>query len=164
MSTSSRRSAIAYLSQAVLNQVFSDRPIIITQITYALHDASPKLRKLACEFLAALCLVKAQDGHKSVMSAFSDYRVAFDEDFRFQELVRSIQLQQSEDGLTQDDVTSSDDVTAALAWEAKAASMTLVNALTNFLEPLEDRIGLREEFGRRGLNEVMAVRRDILPS
>lgn len=109
------------------------------------------------ELLAAVCFVKDQDGHKSVLSALSDYRIAFDEPFRFQGVVTSLQLQEGDDGAGGDDVFSPDEETARLAWEAKAASMTLVNALTNFLESLEDRITLREEFGRRGLNEVIVV-------
>lgn len=42
-------------------------------------------------------------------------------------------------------------------WEARTASMALVNAITNFPDSLEDRILLREEFTRRGLNEVLVV-------
>ena len=36
--------------------------------------------------------------------------------------------------------------------------MTLVNAITNCPEELEERVRLREELGRRGLNEVIVVR------
>jgi diaphanous 1 len=42
-------------------------------------------------------------------------------------------------------------------WEARTSAMTLVNAITNCPELLEERIMLREEFGRRGLNEVIVV-------
>lgn len=42
-------------------------------------------------------------------------------------------------------------------WEARTASMALVNAITNFPDSLEDRILLREELTRRGLNEVLVV-------
>ena len=43
-------------------------------------------------------------------------------------------------------------------WEARTASMALVNAMTNFPDSLEDRILLREELTRRGLNEAIVVR------
>jgi hypothetical protein len=43
------------------------------------------------------------------------------------------------------------------AWEARTSSMVLINALTNGPESLEERILLREEFSRRGLNEVIVV-------
>jgi diaphanous 1 len=43
-------------------------------------------------------------------------------------------------------------------WEGRTASMALVNALINCPESLEERILLRDEFGRRGLNEVIVVR------
>ena len=36
--------------------------------------------------------------------------------------------------------------------------MALVNAMTNFPDSLEDRILLREELTRRGLNEAIVVR------
>lgn len=47
---------------------------------------------------------------------------------------------------------------AAAEWESRTAVMTLVNAMTNCPEDLEERVRLREEFGRRGLNEVIVVR------
>ena len=46
-------------------------------------------------------------------------------------------------------------------WEARTASMALVNALTNCPDSLEERIMLREEFSRRGLNEVIVVRSSV---
>jgi diaphanous 1 len=41
--------------------------------------------------------------------------------------------------------------------------MALVNAITNCPESLEDRIMLREELGRRGLNEVIVALRYVKP-
>lgn len=38
--------------------------------------------------------------------------------------------------------------------------MSLVNAITNSPDDLEERMMLREEFTRRGLNEAMAVSRE----
>ena len=51
-----------------------------------------------------------------------------------------------------------DDAQDEGVWEARGAVMALVNALTNCPESLEERVTLREEFGRRGLNEVIVVR------
>lgn len=86
----------------------------------------------------------------------SDYRVAFDESFRFESLIASLRLPESD--LDED---QTDDLAIATgddgSWEARTASMALVNALTNCPESLEDRILLRDEFGRRGLNEVIVV-------
>ena len=42
-------------------------------------------------------------------------------------------------------------------WDTRTASMALINAITNCPESLEDRIILREEFSRRGLNEAIVV-------
>lgn len=92
----------------------------------------------------------------------SDYRIAFEEAFRFEELIQSLRLPEEDPnaeligaggggisvGGTEDDGV----------WEARTASLVLVNALTNCPESLEERVMLREEFGRRGLNEVIVVR------
>jgi hypothetical protein len=43
-------------------------------------------------------------------------------------------------------------------WEYRTAAMALVNALVNSPDDLDERLALREEFARRGLNEVMTVR------
>ena len=87
----------------------------------------------------------------------SDYRVEFEESFRFQELIASLRLPEvTDDGTTTNDFGYSNEEEGV--WEARTASMALVNALTNCPDALEERILLREEFGRRGLNEVIVVR------
>ena len=87
----------------------------------------------------------------------SDYRVEFEESFRFQELIASLRLPEvTDDGTTTNDFGYSNDEEGV--WEARTASMALVNALTNCPDALEERILLREELGRRGLNEVIVVR------
>jgi diaphanous 1 len=90
-----------------------------------------------------------------VMAAMSDYRVVFEESFRFEELISSLRPPEA----VPNDFTGSttpppeDDG----AWDARTSSMVLINALTNGPESLEERILLREEFSRRGLNEVIVV-------
>jgi hypothetical protein len=96
-------------------------------------------------------------GHKAVLAAMSDYRVAYDESFRFETIIGSLRIP---------DLGNFDEVDNIFGfgndeegvWEARRASMALINALTNCFELLEDRVLLREEFGRRGLNEVIVVR------
>lgn len=91
-----------------------------------------------------------------MLSALSDYRVEFEEPFRFQELIASLQLPEvTDDGVTVGEFGYSNDEEGV--WEARTASMALINALTNCPAALEERILLREEFGRRGLNEVIVV-------
>ena len=115
-----------------------------------------RLQTLATELLAAISVLSVQQGHKVVLAAMSDYQVAYEESFRFEALISSLRLPDinvadaSED---EADVRSEEKG----AWEARTASMALVNALTNCPESLEERILLREEFGRRGLNEVIVV-------
>lgn len=129
---------------------------LITHIAYSLHGSSTKLRALASDVLAAICYVSPTEGHKAVLSALSDYRVEYGEKFRFEGLISSLRppdligedMSPNEQGYANDEEG---------AWEARTASMAFVNALTNFPDSLEERILLREEFTRRGLNEVLVV-------
>ncbi len=97
-----------------------------------------------------------------VLAALSDYRVAFDESFRFEDIISYIRItgEDENDG----DATPLRDRTADDGgWEARTAVLTLINALTNCPDSLEDRIQLREEFSRRGLNEIIVVSRWKFP-
>lgn len=87
----------------------------------------------------------------------SDYRIAFEEAFRFEELIQSLRL--PEDDPNSEVIGGAGTLNEDEGvWEARTASLVLVNALTNCPESLEERVMLREEFGRRGLNEVIVVR------
>ena len=130
--------------------------MLITHVTYSLHGASTKLRALTSDVLAAICYVSPTDGHKAVVAALSDYRVEYGETFRFQELIDSVRVPDSSDeGDTSDTGGYSNEEEGV--WEARTASLAFINALTNFPDSLEERILLREEFSRRGLNEVLVV-------
>lgn len=102
-------------------------------------------------------MLAVDDGHKAVLAAMSDFRIAFDEDFRFETLLSTLRLPQV-------DIDSDGDSGLGFGneeegiWEARIATMALINALTNCPENLEDRMVLREEFSRRGLNELIVVR------
>ncbi|EIW76318.1 hypothetical protein CONPUDRAFT_139713 [Coniophora puteana RWD-64-598 SS2] len=133
-------------------------PILITHIAYALHGSALKLRTLVAELLAAICVLSLHEGHRAVLAALSDYRIAFDEAFRFQGLVDALKLPD-----IPDDVSISSFEEEEGTWEARTAYMALVNALTNCPEALEERVLLREEFGRRGLNEVIVALRYTKP-
>lgn len=82
----------------------------------------------------------------------SDYWVAFDESFRFEELIAALRLPDYSDDPDGGPGAGPED------WEARTAVLAFINALTNCPESLEDRIFLRDEFSRRGLNEVIVVR------
>ena len=89
------------------------------------------------------------------MAAMSDYRIVFEESFRFEDLISSLRLPEADpNDFTESGTHSSEDDGA---WDARTSSMVLINALTNGPESLEERILLREEFSRRGLNEVIVV-------
>lgn len=127
---------------------------MITHISYALHASSLKVYALVCELLAAICIVSPVDGHKAVLSAFSDFRVAYEETFRFDTLLSSLRLQ-TLDGDNDGTTGFADDEEGI--WEARTAAMALVNAITNYPDDLDERMVLREEFSRRGLNELIVV-------
>lgn len=103
--------------------------------------------------LAAISFISVQEGHNAVISALSDYRVEFSEAFRFEELISSLRLPEVEYG----DEPPALEAEEEGIWEARTAVMSLINAVTSSPDSLEDRILLRNEFTRRGLNEVMVV-------
>lgn len=127
---------------------------MITHIAYALHSSLFKLRTLASELLAAICVLAPTEGHKAVLSAMSDYRIAYDESFRFETLVASLRLPVIGDDSEGEEVSVE---CQEGVWEACTASMALINAMINCPESLEDRVLIRDEFGRRGLNEITVV-------
>ncbi|KAJ6583786.1 hypothetical protein B0H10DRAFT_2168123 [Mycena sp. CBHHK59/15] len=148
-------------TEAGFTQVLAS-PTVITHIAYSLHASSPKLRTLASELMAAICVLSLTEGHKAVLAAMSDYRIAFDESFRFETLIGSLRLPDPSSDAESDDGYEFGSEEEGV-WEARTASMALINALTNCPESLEGRILLREEFGRRGLNEVVVALRYIKP-
>ncbi|KAG2105125.1 armadillo-type protein [Suillus discolor] len=145
-------------TQAGFDSVLSS-PTIITHIAYSFYGASLKTRMLSAELLAAICVLSPNQGHKAVIAASSEYRIAYDEVYRFEFLVAALRISDQSD--TAANNTSSQDEDGI--WEARTAFMALVNALTNCPESLEDRILSREEFGRRGLNEVIVTLRYTKP-
>ncbi|TFY78768.1 hypothetical protein EWM64_g5245 [Hericium alpestre] len=136
-------------------------PTIVTHIAYSLHASSAKLRILVSDLLAAICLLSLPMGHKAVLAAMSDYRVAFEENFRFEELISSLRLPETE--IDAPPGESDPWIESDGSWEARTGSVILINALTNCPESLEDRVMLREEFSRRGLNEAIVTLRYIKP-
>lgn len=130
--------------------------MVITHISYTLHASYLKVQTLACELLAAICILSDRDGRKAVLAALSDFRIEYNEDFRFETVLSILRLpdvdieHESDDGVG---LSSEEDG----VWEARVAAMALVNSITNCPETLEDRVLLREEFSRRGLNEMIVV-------
>jgi diaphanous 1 len=122
-------------------------------MTLSLHDAPPRLRTLVCKVLAALCVLSPNGGGGSVLGAFSEYRVTHSEVFCFEELIRFLKS-----GIDDEDETLEDSPVKESVWDAKAATMTLLNALSNCPDNLEERVLICEEFSRRGLNEAIVLR------
>ncbi|KAF9232167.1 hypothetical protein BU15DRAFT_55302 [Melanogaster broomeanus] len=137
-------------------------PTIIAHIAYSIHGTSLKTRTLAAELLAATCMVLFDEGHRAVLAALSEYRIAYNELFRFQSLVAALKLPDSQIG-----EPAAPEVTMPAeeegTWEARTAFIVLINALTNCPNSLEERIVLRDEFSRRGLNEIIVALRYAKP-
>ena len=113
---------------------------------------------LSCELRAAICLISVTLGHRLVLASFSDFRIAFDESFRFEELLKALRLHDDDgDDDSESEALQTEKHIEEGEWEARTAIMTLINALTTCPESLEGRIELREEFSRRGLNETIVV-------
>jgi diaphanous 1 len=100
------------------------------------------LRSQVADVLAALCVLSL-DGHKLVVGAFTEFRVIHEEKFRFQYLVDSLKRNEEEEDST--------------SIEYKAAGLSLINAIVNSPDVIEERILLREEFERRGIDSVFKV-------
>ncbi|KAF9506490.1 hypothetical protein BS47DRAFT_1399443 [Hydnum rufescens UP504] len=132
-------------------------PIAITHIAFSLYGAPPKLRTLVSELLAAICVLSLDEGHKLVLGALSEFRIAHAERFRFEGLVHYLKIG---DDITDSGAGNRVDADDGI-WDARAATLALINALTNCPESVEDRVILREEFSRRGLNEAIVALRYI---
>lgn len=102
-------------------------------------------------------MISLNEGHRLVLGALSDYRVFFEESFRFEELINALRVDNES---PTPGLAGSDEETDGV-WEARSATMGLLIALTSCSDSLEERVMLREEFSRRGLNEVMVVRRSF---
>jgi len=130
--------------------------MVITHISYSLHTMSLKVHTLAAELLAAICILSMEEGHKAVLAALSDFRVAYEENFRFETLISTLRLPEVDIDADSDHESGFGNEEEGV-WEARTASMALINALTTCPDSLEERIMLREEFSRRGLNEIIVV-------
>ncbi|CAO1622300.1 unnamed protein product [Parajaminaea phylloscopi] len=147
------------------------RPALIVYLAYSLRAPSLRLRCHVADFLAALCVLSLGDGHRLVCSALSELKVATGDRFRFDFLVESLRI----DDVIDDDVSSLSDAVAhdistdsvhsdeSLRWDYRTSTMVLINALANSPEELEERLALRDELARRGLNEVMVSLRYCEP-
>ncbi|KAG0210592.1 hypothetical protein BGX33_004803 [Mortierella sp. NVP41] len=127
-------------------------PSLVAHISYCLYTTNSKLRTKVAEVLAALC-VMSPESHRLVLMALSDFRIAHEERFRFEYLVQTLAAQVSGDI---DGIGGSDgnDHQGGFEWEYKTACLSLMNALANSPSSLDDRISLRNELRRRGLEDV----------
>ncbi|KAG0314255.1 hypothetical protein BGZ99_008272 [Dissophora globulifera] len=127
------------------NQVLRS-PSLVAHISYCLYTTNSKLRTKVAEVLAALC-VMSPESHRLVLMALSDFRVAHEERYRFEYLVHTLAeaISDDADGIERQE---------GFEWEYKTACLSLMNALANSPAALDDRISLRNELRRRGLEEV----------
>ncbi|CAG8625746.1 6835_t:CDS:10 [Cetraspora pellucida] len=123
-------------------------PSLINGIVFCLHTPNNKLRTQVADVLAALCVL-SPEGHKLALDAFSDFRYIQEEKFRFQYLIETLTSNEMEED--------------SASLEYKTACLSLVNAIVNSPDELEERMLLREEFQRRGLKELFVIIRNSDP-
>ena len=143
----------------------------MTYLVYALLTPYYKLGANVADILAALCVLSPlEEGSKLVLEGTADLRVRRGERFRFESFVGSLGVMESEGGHQSESEDRSehsesiDEEAEGRApieglWEYRTAGFSLINAITNGPGDLQERILLRDEFSRRGLNEIIAVRR-----
>ncbi|KAF9304280.1 hypothetical protein BGZ74_001919 [Mortierella antarctica] len=124
----------------------TEAPSLVAHISYCLYTTNSKLRTKVAEVLAALC-VMSPESHRLVLMALSDFRVALDERFRFEYLIETLAAPIS-------DMDGPSEHQDGFEWEYKTACLSLMNALANSPAALDDRISLRNELRRRGLEDV----------
>lgn len=94
------------------------------------------------------------------MSSLAEYRIAFGEEFRFEMIISTLKLPELNNAVV-GDASPADEFGYGYEesdiWEARNAAMLLLNAIATATGSVEDRIMLREEYGRRGLNEAIVV-------
>ncbi|KAJ3859957.1 hypothetical protein EV359DRAFT_75418 [Lentinula novae-zelandiae] len=148
-----------------LNKAFQS-PIIIIHITYALSSPSPKIRALISYILVGFCLLSNPEGFRVAMSSLAEYRIAFVEEFRFEMIISTLKLPELNNAVV-GDASPADEFGYGYEesdiWEARNAAMLLLNAIATATGSVEDRIMLREEYGRRGLNEAIVALRYLGP-
>ncbi|KAK9701818.1 hypothetical protein K7432_011546, partial [Basidiobolus ranarum] len=134
-------------TEAGYSQVLKSENLTI-YITYCLYTVKNKLRNLVAEVLAAMCILSS-DGHKVVLNALSEFRVTFEEKFRFEYLVESLREEVEEHN--------------SGAYEYKTTCLSFINAIVNSPEDVEERVMLRDEFTRRDFMNVLDALRSSLP-
>ena len=117
-------------------------------ITYSIRVPTLKLRCLAADMLAAMCLISPL-GHQLVLDGFSDSKISLGETFRFEWLISSLEAFGSGDEVEVEDENG--------MWEWRTAALGLINALTASGIDLELRCDLRGEIRRRGFDHAVDV-------
>ena len=144
-------------AQVGFQQVLT-RPSIVTAAVSCLDSGYLRLGVQVADVLAALCIVAGNEGHKLVIDAFADLKLARDEAHRFQTLLDSLSV----DTDTHDFDSRGAEEDSAI-WDYRTSAMSLVNAITNGPDDIDERIMLRDELTRRGLNEIMTALRYLNP-
>lgn len=132
------------------------RPNVITYLVYGLHTPSHKLRTHVAEMIGPLCILSQDAGYKRILSAFSDFRIFYEENFRFEYLVQSIAVR-DEPAESGGDSEAQSEADEAALWEYRWKALSVINCVIGSSSELEERMSLRDELARRGLNEVITV-------
>ncbi|CAO1629148.1 unnamed protein product [Jaminaea pallidilutea] len=130
------------------------RPNLVVHLAYGLRTPALKVRSAILDLLATLCAVGATDGHRLVCAALSELKVAVQGTYRFDWLVEGLRLDDIDATLRTEDEDDGTIAESAL-WDYRANVMILINALASSPEEVEERVAIRDEFARRGLDTAL---------
>jgi hypothetical protein len=134
--------------------------MIVSKIALCLHSANDRIRTTVAEILAAIIVLSGDHGHKMVLVAMQDFKAFYNEQAKFEYLVKTIISDEHAGG-----IRFSDGTNPLTAFDYKTTAMSLVNAIVTAPDDLDVRMQLREELGRRGLTaDAMAKMRKNAPA
>lgn len=122
-------------------------PSLISLIVACLDTGNLKIRTNVADLLAGISVVSEDKGHRMVLDALSDFAAMNGERFRFEKLIDNLHVPET-----------SGDALDDTFWAECMPVLVLLIAITASCPDLEQRIALREEFSRRGFNEIIVVR------
>lgn len=123
-----------------------DRPDLIAMVVCSLYASAARQRAATLDLLGGLCVISPDEGLQYVLDGFSDARPVYRETFRFQWLIHGLRRAPTDHSFSEEEDR----------W--RVAVVTFCNALCGSVENGDERMALRDELRRRGLDDALQVR------